>query len=140
MIKESYYYYYQMTTCVEKKNNWRLYLTGNKTQVQIEKKKGKYGIEYSLLSASDGPCPNGWGPTLTMEFLKSKYREPISCITIALQFVESAIVNCFHREQIIIIIIIIYFAHECIAKVYYSESTDSNRLAGCSRGAASNVR
>jgi len=21
---------------------------------------GKYGIEYSLASASDGPCPHGW--------------------------------------------------------------------------------
>ena len=28
----------------------------NKTHVQIEKKKGKYGIDYSLASASDGPC------------------------------------------------------------------------------------
>ena len=27
----------------------------------IEQKKGKYGIEYSLASASDGPCPHGWG-------------------------------------------------------------------------------
>jgi len=26
------------------------------------RKKGKYGIEYSLVSASDGPCPHGWGP------------------------------------------------------------------------------
>ena len=39
-----------------------LYLITNKTQVQIEKKKGKYGIEYSLESASDEPCPRGWGP------------------------------------------------------------------------------
>jgi len=39
----------------------------NKTQVQIEKKKGKYGIEYSLASASDGPCPHGRGSTLKME-------------------------------------------------------------------------
>ena len=23
---------------------------------------GKYGIEYSLASASDRPCPHGWGP------------------------------------------------------------------------------
>jgi len=38
--------------------NW---LIINKTGVQIEKKKGKYGIEYSLASASDGPCPRGWG-------------------------------------------------------------------------------
>jgi len=29
--------------------------------VQIEKKKGKYGIEYSLASASDGPCHHDWG-------------------------------------------------------------------------------
>jgi len=45
-----------------------LYLIINKTQLQIEKKKGKYGIEYSLASASDGPCPPGWGPALKMEF------------------------------------------------------------------------
>jgi len=39
-----------------------LYLIINKTQVQIEKKrKAKHGIEYSLASASDGPCPHGWG-------------------------------------------------------------------------------
>ena len=37
-----------------------LYLIINKTQVQIEKKKGKYGIEYSLASASDVPCRHGW--------------------------------------------------------------------------------
>jgi len=36
----------------------------NGTQVQIEKKKGKCGIEYSLASASHGPCPHGWGPML----------------------------------------------------------------------------
>ena len=42
-------------------NNWWLYLIINKTQLQIEKKKGKYGIEYSLASASGGPCPGGWG-------------------------------------------------------------------------------
>jgi len=41
-------------------NNWRLSLIINKTQIQIEKKKGKYGVEYSLASASDGPCPHGW--------------------------------------------------------------------------------
>jgi len=46
----------------------------NKTHVQIEKKKGKYGIECSLASAydgpcrHDGPCPHGWGPTLKMDF------------------------------------------------------------------------
>jgi len=34
----------------------------NKTQAQIEKKKSKYDIEYSLASASDGPCRRGWGP------------------------------------------------------------------------------
>ena len=34
----------------------------NKTHAEIEKKKGKYGIEYFLASASDGPCPHGWGP------------------------------------------------------------------------------
>jgi len=40
----------------------------SKTQVQIEKKKGKYGIEYSLTSASDGFCARGWMPMLKMEF------------------------------------------------------------------------
>ena len=39
----------------------------NKTELQIEKKKGKYGIEYSPASASDGPLIAG-GPTLNMEF------------------------------------------------------------------------
>ena len=40
------------------------------------KKKGKCGIKYSLASASDGPCPYGWGPrwnwgaTLKMEWLQ----------------------------------------------------------------------
>ena len=43
-------------------------LITNKTQVQTEKKKGKCGIEYSLASASDGPRPRGWRPTLKMEF------------------------------------------------------------------------
>jgi len=38
-----------------------LYLIINKTQVQIEKKKDKYGIEYSPASASDGACTRGWG-------------------------------------------------------------------------------
>ena len=39
-----------------------------KRHVQIEKTKGKYGIEYSLASASDGLCPRRWGPTLKMKF------------------------------------------------------------------------
>jgi len=39
----------------------------------IEKKKGKYGIEYSLTSASDGPCPHGWGPTLKMSSITSTF-------------------------------------------------------------------
>jgi len=46
--------YDQVTTSVQ--NNWRKSLV-----------VGKYGIEYSLASASDGPCPHGWGPTLKME-------------------------------------------------------------------------
>jgi len=33
----------------------------NGTQVQIEKNKGRYGIEYSLASASDTPCPRVCG-------------------------------------------------------------------------------
>jgi len=33
-----------------------------KAQVQTEKKKGKYSIEYSLTSAADGPWLHGWGP------------------------------------------------------------------------------
>ena len=45
-----------------------LYLIINKTPVQSEKKKGKYGIEYSVSSAFGGPCPRGWGPSLKMEF------------------------------------------------------------------------
>jgi len=45
------------TVCV-----YRNYLIINKTQVPIEKKKGKYGSEYSHTSPSDGPCPRGWGP------------------------------------------------------------------------------
>jgi len=32
------------------------------------RKKGNYGIKYSLASASDEPCPHGWGVTLKMEF------------------------------------------------------------------------
>ena len=39
-----------------------LYLIINKTQVQIERKKGEYDVRYPLPSASDGPCPRGWGP------------------------------------------------------------------------------
>jgi len=38
-------------------NNWRQLLV-----------TGKYGIEYSLASASDGPCLHGWGTTLKMDF------------------------------------------------------------------------
>jgi len=34
----------------------------NKTQVEIEKKKGKYGIEYSFTSKSDGPALMAGGP------------------------------------------------------------------------------
>jgi len=33
----------------------------NKTQVQVKKKKGKCGIEYSLALASDVSCRHGWG-------------------------------------------------------------------------------
>jgi len=40
------------------------YMIVNKTHVQIEKKKGKKGIKYSLASACDGPYPHGWGPML----------------------------------------------------------------------------
>jgi len=59
--------YDQMTTSAQ--NNWRLCLIINTPQVQIDEKKGKYGVEYLLASAPDGPCPNGWGPTL-------KFRDP----------------------------------------------------------------
>ena len=46
-----------------------VYLIINKTQVEIEKMKGKYGIKYELASAPDGPCPHGGGPRrLKMEF------------------------------------------------------------------------
>ena len=47
--------YDQVTTSVQ--NNWRQLLVA-----------GKYGIEYSLASASDGLCRHGWGLTLKMEF------------------------------------------------------------------------
>jgi len=36
-------------------------LITNKTQVQIEKKKGSYAIEYSLASASEGGLPSWLG-------------------------------------------------------------------------------
>jgi len=46
----------------------------NKTQVGIEKKKDKYGIEYSPASASDGACTRGWGGgMLKMESLTSDF-------------------------------------------------------------------
>jgi len=45
----------------------------NETQVQTEKKKGKYGIKYSLAAASDGPCLHGWGLTLKIEFPHSRF-------------------------------------------------------------------
>jgi len=44
-----------------------LYVITNTTQVRIVKKKGKYGIKYSLASVSDGLCPHGWGGGLTLE-------------------------------------------------------------------------
>jgi len=53
-----------------------LYLIISKTQVQIEKKKDKYGIEYSPASASDGACTRGWGGgagMLKMESLTSDF-------------------------------------------------------------------
>jgi len=49
------------------------YLIINRTQVHIEEKKGKYSVEYSLASASDGSCRHGWGPTLKMEFPRLRF-------------------------------------------------------------------
>ena len=54
--------YDQMTTSVQ--NNWSLI----KHKYRLRKKKGKYGIEYSLAPASDGPCFRSWRDTLKMEF------------------------------------------------------------------------
>ena len=66
-----------------------IYLLTNKAQVQIEKNKGKYCIEYSLASASDGPCPRRWwadaeiyGSTLKMEFPHARF----SILTTALRY------------------------------------------------------
>ena len=56
------------TTKLKWRSSCLLYLIINKTQVQIEQKKRKYGIDYSLASASDGPCPYDRGPTLKMQF------------------------------------------------------------------------
>jgi len=69
----------------------------NKTQVHIEKKKGKYGIEYSLASAPDGPCPGGFGPTLKSMF---KMEFPTSVFgTYPLEIAHEALKSLFYDKS-----------------------------------------
>jgi len=69
-------------------------LITNKTQVQIEKKKGNYAIEYSLASASEGGAAiMAGGPSLKMEFPHVQFSTvTTACMTVCMQAYKVVIV------------------------------------------------